>query len=242
MNNLFGFGCSYTAGWDLELASTYVDYKEWRGGSLPKVWLELLSEKLNLNPINYGKGGAGNDFIFHTFIDHMDEIKKGDTVIIGWSYMSRYRWAQPLVSNFMGVRGNWLGKNWLFNGVGDMSEKIINKITHEEICVNRTHPLYLKDIDNYMDIIYKLSKLVGFDVFFWSSEDNIIYNKPLNEKSDKKYLMGKKEHNPLSVVLYSGGQRIVDETNNKIYDFHMADLGHQVQCDLFYNHIMSKII
>lgn len=234
MDNLFGFGCSYTEGWDLDINSNYIKYKEWRGGNLPKIWLELLSEKLNLNLINYAKAASGNDLIFHTFIEHINEIKKGDTVIVGWSFMGRYRW----VGN-----DNWYNEIWSCNGPGDMSEKNIKKEVHEEICINRTHPLYVKDVENYMELMSKLSKLVGFNLYFWSCEDNIIYNKPLNEKLDKKYIMGQYEHHPLAIVLNKGGQRIIEETNNEIIDYHMGELGHQVQCDLFYNHIsLIKII
>jgi hypothetical protein len=55
--------------------------------------------------------------------------------------------------------------------------------------------------------------------------------------------MREHQNNPMPIILNSGGQRIIEETNNEIIDYHMGELGHQVQCDLFYNHIsLIKII
>jgi hypothetical protein len=73
--------------------------------------------------------------------------------------------------------------------------------------------------------------------------NELIYNQPKDILNQKKYLLNDyiKDHfdNTFSIVLKNGGKWIFEETNNTIKDTHMGDLGHQVQSDLFYKHIMK---
>ena len=68
MNTLHTFGCSYTAYFENNNGrSQYEEYKKFRGGFYPKVWPELLSEKLGMELNNTAIGGSSNYEIFQLF-------------------------------------------------------------------------------------------------------------------------------------------------------------------------------
>jgi hypothetical protein len=92
MNTLHTFGCSYTAHFENNNGrSQYEDYKKFRGGTYPKIWPELLSEKMGLKLNNPSAGGSSNYEIFQSFCDIVPKLNEGDVVVIGWSYKERYR-------------------------------------------------------------------------------------------------------------------------------------------------------
>ena len=71
MKNMYVFGCSHTEVFREESSDEYVQYKKYKGGVFPKTWSELLSEKMECNLINKGKGASGNDFIFHNICKYL---------------------------------------------------------------------------------------------------------------------------------------------------------------------------
>ncbi len=234
MNNLFTFGCSFTEGFNLN-HDLYREYKNYRGGLLPKSWPEILSGKLNLNLINYGKGGVGNQEIFSCFCKKVYEIEKGDMVIINWTFMERFRLS------------NALGDDWIHVGPSkrkDENYEVVSNDCLDMIFVNRTLKPYINEIYDYEKIIDRLSKEVGFDVYYWTIINELIYNQPIEILKQKKYLLNDKIENKFdntfSIVIKNGGQWIIEETNDVVKDFHMGESGHQVQADLFYEHIIKQ--
>ena len=231
MSKLFTFGCSYTEEYETSNITTYQQYKKYRGGTYPKTWAKILSEKLSLELFNYGMGGSGNMEIFQTFCNKLNEIGENDTIIIGWCFIERFRWADS--------RGNQ--NTWKKMGPGIEIYDIISKITHQEICINRGNPLYVEEVYGFMKIIDEISKLKKFSVYYWSADNNIIYSLPEKERADKKFLLGnivKPEGTPFVIINSMGGKVIKDETNNEVIDFHNGEKSHIIQADLFYNHIM----
>ena len=138
MNKLFTFGCSYTEGFSDEYSQSdvYLEYKKFRGGNFPKSWPQILSEKLGMEPHNYGEGASGNQQIFNTFCIKCREFNEGDIVIIGWSFPERYRIA---------IDDN----SWLKLGPGLAPAEYISQKTHEEILVNRTLKPYKDELYDY---------------------------------------------------------------------------------------------
>lgn len=230
MKTLFTFGCSYTEDYLDNRTDSCVKYKEFRGGSLPKTWPTLLANKLEYDLKNYGENASGNDLIFHSFCEHLNEIKKEDMVIIEWSYIHRYRWTIPNRTK------------WEKVGPGVISEEIISKNTHEEICANRTHPLYISDVYRFMNVINILSKTIGFEIFYWSVENSIIYNLPKEQRNDKRYILNETTNDNAfnEILIQSNYCRIKEETGGVVNDLHLGEMGHKVQADLFYKHIMSE--
>lgn len=87
MNTLWTFGDSFTAGTECTIHDEY--HKNYfKEGD--KTWTMWLSELLNTNLINYGKGGNSNDAILDSIIDNWRNINKGDIVFIGFTYSHRF--------------------------------------------------------------------------------------------------------------------------------------------------------
>lgn len=69
-------GCSYTDNW-------------WTERHGVKVWPEILAEKLDMDCINLGQCGRGNEYIFQTIIDEVQHHKNIGLVIPMWSEWNR---------------------------------------------------------------------------------------------------------------------------------------------------------
>ena len=89
MATLWTFGDSFTAPYDVRYDWSR-NYVEWKG-YVPKVYGDLISEKLNLDLANLGVGGSDNYSIFQSFCDVSHKIKNDDVVIFGWSSPLRFR-------------------------------------------------------------------------------------------------------------------------------------------------------
>ena len=234
MNTLYTFGCSYTQGFNRsENNESYKLFKDYRGGNLPKDWSTLLSEKLGFELKNYGEDASGNNQIFQEICSHCDEFNGGDIVIVGWTFIDRYRWV------------DYENNTWKKHGSGHINENYITKSTHEEIVYNRTHPFYIQEIYNYEKIIDELSFNKKFKVYYWSAaENNIITNIPTEKLREiKKYILSDEIHpdnnNLRQIITKKGGLTIKEETNGFVNDIHLGESGHKIQSELFYKHIMN---
>lgn len=92
MATVWTFGDSFTAplSEDYDWSNQYIKWK----GYTPKVYADIISEKLNLDSNNLGVGGCDNYSIFQSFCDVSDKIKNDDIVIFGWSSPIRFRLAR----------------------------------------------------------------------------------------------------------------------------------------------------
>jgi len=89
MANLFTFGCSFTYGHGLE--DCYDKNTNGPGPNPSKfAWPHLLGNKTGLVTINRGKPGAGNATILSNIMESHTAFSANDTVIILWSFQSRY--------------------------------------------------------------------------------------------------------------------------------------------------------
>jgi hypothetical protein len=240
-NKLFVFGCSFSSPFH-ENTEEYRSYKNFCGGVFPRTWFDLLSEKLNMKLINCGIPGAGNDMIFMKITQEINKISKGDVVIIGWSFLSRFMWA--------GTEKKWINMNFgRFHSILNGNENITQN-TCDEIVFNRTNEdtfkLYSDIIEDRMSIINYISELVGFDVYYWSCDPYVLYNNPIEKRDNrtignKSILMNTKIDNMIKLVESYGGLRIKEETNQKIFDFHLGVSGHKIMGELIYKHIENGI-
>jgi len=73
---LIASGCSYTDNW-------------WTREHGVRVWPEILAEKLDMDCINLGQCGRGNEYIFQTIIDEVQKHKNIGLVIPMWSEWNR---------------------------------------------------------------------------------------------------------------------------------------------------------
>ena len=238
-NSLHIFGCSFSSPYHEE-TDEYRRYKTFCGGSFPNTWFELLSNKMNLNLINHGIPGAGNDMIFNRVIEQIRTIQKNDVVIIGWSFLSRFMWANHDTRKW--VNTNFGRNHSVLNGNEDITEETSNEIVFNRTS-NNTFQLYSEIINQRMELINYISDLVGFKVFYWSCDPYVLYNKEIQDRDNKKIVMSDEIYmkweidNMIKLIEKNGGERIKEETNQEIFDFHLGVSGHQVMSNLFYNHI-----
>jgi hypothetical protein len=144
MSKLWTFGDSFTESYNpkYEWSRKYIEWK----GYTPKVYGEVISERLGYELINKGLGGSSNQTILETICNSVDDIKSDDIVIIGWSSPIRFR----LVDEW----GEWqhMIPHSLFNfekmgGVG--VESVL------EILENRYHIKYSKEVESWIKLINK---------------------------------------------------------------------------------------
>ncbi len=206
MNTLHTFGCSYTAAYETSgNRAEYIKYKEYRGGSYPKIWPELLSEKLNLKLNNTAVGGASNYEILQSFCDNVEKFQEGDIVIIGWSYKERFRVVDYFDGTFVKVGAGYAAE--LYN---------ISKNTIEEILFNRAHEKWLEEIQSWEKAIRRLCYSSKVQLVFWSFDSNI-YKDSLDY--DLRQL---------------GAETITMETRGKVPDTHYGEQGHRIQSEYFF--------
>jgi hypothetical protein len=234
MPTLHTFGCSLSSPYELFLYDNLKLYTRFHNNSLPKIWPELLSNKLNLKLNNVAEPASGNDSIFHKFINTIDKFESGDVVIIGWSNLSRFRWAQNTI---------WLKKTPSNNIIINEQEGI-SKQTINEIILNKSHKSREYEIYDYEKIISKLNSLIGIETYFWSSDERVINNLPDNERICKKYLcgdlVGDYYTSMLSLVYGEVPDSTIEkETNGLINDQHFGLNGQKYMCDIFFKHIIK---
>jgi hypothetical protein len=147
MNTLHTFGCSFTA-FFVEGRKEYKDYMDFRGGAFPKIWSELLSERMGLKLSNNGVGGSSNYDIFQSFCDNLVKIKKNDIVIIGWSFKERFRLVNETHDLFIKVDAGF--NTELLN---------VSENTIDEILCNRMSKKWCEEVHSWEKAIKKLSDL-----------------------------------------------------------------------------------
>jgi len=236
-NTLWTFGCSFTAEWwplDNTPPNNYDLYKKWRGGNLPPVWPAILASRLEMEIQNKGEGATGNDKIFMQFCNFSHLIKENDIVVIGWTHILRFMLAG-------------LDDKLLINILPNTTFTQYDKNVIEYITVNRDFTIWYSQIVSYMKLIINYCNLIGASIYFWTSDLNMFENikKHINPKNYNKFI-----HNDYPDIFrciedtYSdvikNGVQIADETNGEIQDFHMGELGHKLQADLIYNHILKN--
>lgn len=231
MDTLWTFGCSYTEGYIGVDSPTYKEYQKYCGGEFPKCWPEILSDKLGFNLINKGEGASGNDQIFQEVCKNAHLFQHSDIIIIGWSFLERYRMAND-------------DSTWIKFGPGKIRDDLpISQSCHDAIILNRTLKPYTEEIYNYENIIDRLCNSLSINVYYWTIINELIYNQPKEKLNNKKYLLfdhiKDKYDNTFSVVKKHGGLNIYSETNRTINDSHMGKTGHLVQAELFHQHILE---
>jgi len=125
--------------------------------------------------------------------------------------------------------------------LGKIDEKIItfqdNK-THNNILYNRSSDLYLDEVFNYIKLIDVLSKAKDFKTHYWFSDQRLIDKLNINTSNKDRFILYKKEM--LRTVYQNGGKNIQQETNGAVSDNHLGELGHIVQSNLIYNHLIGN--
>jgi hypothetical protein len=159
---LWTFGDSFTdrftnTGWSEK-------YVEWKGYA-PKVYGEIIADKLDLELINLGKAGSDNYTIFQTICDVSNSVKSDDMIIIGWSSPLRYR--------LVNMYNRW----WPIIPHSDttmITFENVSKNTMNEIAVNRAHNLYVYEVNSWIKLLnYTFLKN---NIIHWSPFEGMVQN------------------------------------------------------------------
>jgi len=166
-NRLFAFGCSFT------------NYKYW-------TWANILAHKYDAFE-NWGQAGAGNQFIFHSFMeaDQRHRFGAGDTVIVCWTDVMREdRYAQ--------------GRGWLTPGNVGWADTVYTKeFIDSGVC---EHGFLFRDLNlikavrdilqNRAGVTWKFMCMVPIDRVSDMNQDKINNPKILNLYHDVVACLG----------------------------------------------------
>lgn len=216
MEKLYVFGCSHSALYDSNVLKNpdMKKYYEYRGKNFPPTWSELIAQNLRLELVNTAQWGLDNYRIFEAFCNKVQQIQKDDVVIIGWTGVSRFSLHSETFDTLLSVN--------VWTTFTDTEFPNISKQTVEEILVNRSSPKWSEEIYSWMKVIERLSKLIGFKVYFWS----------FFEELPKLYI--------LKDILKLRGEYITTETNNEVVNYHLGEMGHVVQSQYIATSLKKK--
>lgn len=216
MRTLWVFGDSFTEGYDsfvtkhpnghrIEWRDKYINWK----GYIPKVFSEILSEKLDLKFINKGIGGADNYTILDSIIQSLEYIKEDDIVIIGWSTISRYRLANQQ-NEFESITMWWQNASDVALDRIGVSQSSIN-----DIMINRVdNKAYVNEINGYIKLInhmFKTNKVIHWSPFYINTT------------------LG------LKIIKIPKLESILNETKGEVEDLHFSEPAHFELADHFYH-------
>jgi hypothetical protein len=226
MVTLWVFGDNSSSIFGETIERRYLHYKNYRKGTFPKSWSELLSEKLKVKLRNLAISGQTNYDIFDWFCKYCQNIKKNDIVIIGWSPIINFRLIDDYQKKFVSIRDT--ATNWNTNRKEFL--KGISTQTIEEILNNRNQEDWIDEIYNWENLIYYISTIVGFKVYFWSFDVRL----------NKKNYIGGNTENFRNYLISIGAEDITNETSKTLIDSHFGEKGQLIQSEYFYNHIKNE--
>lgn len=240
-NSLWTFGCSFTAEYhpiDNDPPTTYDFYKEYNGGKLPKIWAEQLSEKLSLSYKNKGEGATSNARIFYTFCDWCSKFKKEDIVMVQWTTPFRFLLANSNSNTLCDILPSC-----------KYPENEYDMEMVEAMMVNRANPVWVTEIIHYTKIINELCKEKGVNLFYWTYNEQDIWDYMEEKWEDFTYdniITYQHNNNQRNLLQYLGIvtkdlQTIDAETGGKVKDAHLGKIGHKAQAEYFYNYIKKQI-
>lgn len=198
---LWIFGDSFSVPFKrVENEHPYVPFK----GYLPKIYSEIISEKLDLELMDMSHGGCSNYDIFHTFIKNIDKIGDGDILIFGWTQIIRFRIASSR-NDFYDV----------IIAVAEHMKSLIDIPTQSlwDITINRSNnTIYYDELCDFIKII-KQSKL-NCKILHWTW---------VEPRYKDEY-----ENNFYNLLIpYKKYKTIKEETDDKVNDFHYGEMAHE---------------
>jgi hypothetical protein len=239
MSKLWTFGCSFTHGFHLDDFSNgsniMVQYYNWRNKTLPKIWPEILSEKLELELENHAWPGSSIYKIFDRFCKQCHKFQKGDVVIYEWTRIHRFRMYEP------GIDGCLPTILPIFNPNIDNGSQPITKQAIIEMQVNRTERPWIEEIYSFQKLIIEICKSIGCEFYIWSADDFIINRESQEFKESINCLIPHATHDVTQYLrLVYGANTIWEDTNKKVDDQqHYGETGHKVMAEMFYDDIIN---
>ena len=211
VNKLWIFGDSYSAPYP-KISKNGKEYIEWKGYE-PKVYGDVLGEKLGMEVINTALGGLDNYSIFEFFCNNVDKINPGDVVVIGWSDTTRFRLVKDIEIKWQSIIINAKHTNPHFNH--------ISKDSINEIGVNRMSMLYWIEVMSWSKLIQFTLNTNKIDVLFFTPFTKGYSIVPTDWHIKKL-------------------ERIVDETNGNVDDWHHSEKGNHILGIELYDRLINR--
>lgn len=242
MNKLWTFGCSFTEEFidvPKENCTRWEYIDKFLNGNPPPTWVTILANRLGYAPMNRGasSGWSGegncNDGIFNNICHYSNEFKKGDIVIVEWTFLERFKWVNIKYDKMNTVLANQYSE--------DASKEVM-----DELVVNKSHYLWVDELFIKQKMLQTLSEIIGFDLYYWSVEDTYYRRKFDEIKNNKQYLLSgdftqhRLERWVIGKTYDNHGMNITTETNGVVQDSHLAKSGHEVLGNLFYKDIIER--
>lgn len=145
MKKLYLFGDSFT---DANIISNNKSYLQWKGYT-PKTFQQIISEKLDLEIVNFSKSyGMDNYTIFQEICDNINKIDNS-IVVINWSEPVRFRMVDTTTQKWRTIipESTMRLKKGLPYVNGVLNETIDN------VFLNRENQLWLTEINSWVNII-----------------------------------------------------------------------------------------
>lgn len=205
---LWAFGDSFTESFETQ-TGLIEDYKKWKGYT-PKNYVDFISENLQIEKINKGKGGTSNRTILSNLIKNINEIEDGDIVIVGWTNIGRFRivdYNQDII--------DVISSNCSIKPL--MDTPTIKHLINEYLVI-RDHPVFFEELIEYMELINK--SFPKCQIFYWTWHH---MNLPSYEQRFQKLI------NLYHTKLFHVGsiEDINTETQGLIQDFHYSENAHR---------------
>jgi hypothetical protein len=177
MQKIWAFGDSFT---DKYILSNNTAYTNWKGYN-PKTFLELISTHYNSEIKNFARDyGMDNYTIFNCICDNVHLIDTNDIVIIGWSEPVRFRLVDSSTQKWRTI----LPDGYLRINRGLPYVNGIDDFVIQSLFKNREHPLWLHEINSWVNIINKA--LIGTKIIHWSWYNN--HRETITEETDNKII------------------------------------------------------
>ena len=221
MNKLWCFGDSFTAGdgcrrFSIGIQPNTIQYRKYlnkREDEEIKLFSDIVAEHFNLECINLGQSGAGNEKILDALLSNIHLISKDDYVIFGVSYFQRFDIDINDDNGFATININSLN-----DGENEMICSLLSRSALKEIVVNRSSKMFedrlLRQIAGMFYILKQLSK----NVYLWTNDHY------LDELKTDLFQLPQGYH---TLSQFFSENDITAHTNREVSDGHLSEKGHR---------------
>jgi hypothetical protein len=213
MKKLWTFGDSYTELFRNQ-TGTLKEYCSWKKIT-PLTFSEVICGRHNLELKSQGKGGASNRTILSQFTNIMDEIESEDILIFGWTNLSRFRLVDENA-----VLHDIIGP-YFANDKTPQPDFSVQSVA--ETLLMRSDFIFFSEILEYMKMIKKIfpnNKIINWT---WHTVTPIEIHK---SKSTERNQMLNEFYSNIIHFPYGDMEKIIDETNGEIKDYHYSENSH----------------